>query len=1064
MMKLVLPIQRQYLKALEADNDSLTDLSFQFGHLATEQNLQIVSVFEGQKTKMPHFWRGSVLIVPKHSAQLGIGRNEQQFSISGGDHRNMCKFSTSDDPQYRQLSHAIKRISIDPLSSKPELDEVNAMQNLSLSPQVLCMKMLNTFDAISAKERVPVPVKNTLDWLLDGKKFKRWVRDEKAQLLWIQGPPGSGKTVISAHIASGYLQNLCPQSAICYFFCSRLSEDQNDGVGMLRGILYQLYAQRPYLVEHAIERQKTANDFAQNSRLLLDTFLQSVKDPRSGQVFLLVDALDECETVDAVVFLGRLITELKSTRLKVLITCRIDDRYDGLLETSEKRGKAEGTFSIHKLDLAAVKYRKNIEGALEVFIRAKVNDIAEIFGLDVDKANELRRKATQKADKTFLWVSLVLELLRDSASMSPTSIERILNSLPSTLQQTYHHILEQVRDEDRPMALKMLKVVAAARRPLSLPEIKVAFAVNPECRSEAELKNNYEPHIERTIRHLCKQIVTIADDKVHFVHSTVMDFLASLAVSDRPWYSFTMTDANLEMSTICNSYLTLSDFDNQPLVIEDFIHGQTQQSLVEKYTASFPFLNYAALYWAEHYECCEAQTTSRLVNQAMSISNVASGLFKTWFAVYCASQPRTFGYPKGLSTCHIAALNGHTTVIARLLNKAFDVRLNDDQGWAPLHWACYGGHASVVQQLIQAGSPIVFESTPKRPGMLDLAASRGHSDVMKTLLAPIKDANLSSVPPSPEAIVLALESAVRGGHTETMDLLLDLYLSDTDEKAPMQQKWERDHLKCKRAARRLARIDNTKSFLERLYFGLDITQDRSILTVAVETGNVSLVKTLVEAGAIINENPGSGPTHALTTLQSAAEQGNLEIVRYLIEVGANVRGPPAFHRGRTALQAAAGSGNLAVVNELLQHGASPREDPAPWMGVTAMQAAAAGGHLEIAQQLKEAGADINEPAPWRGCTALQWASSKGHLEFVKWLLQFEGLDLDATDQEPHYCQTAWQLAKEYPAIRELLEAAGATPEEKRPGFDYQYNEDGNLKPEFADKEPPLGTKGITVDG
>lgn len=915
------------------------------------------------------------------------------------------------------------------------------------------MNMLNTFDAMSAKERVPVPVENTLEWFLEGKKLKQWVKDEKAQLLWIQGPVGSGKSVITAHLASGHLQRLCPQSAICYFFCNRLSEDQNDSRGMLRGILHQLYTQRPDLVEHAIERQKTANDFAQNSRLLLDTFLQSVKDPRSGKVILLIDALDECETVDAVVLLGRLITELKSTTLKVLITCRTDDRYDGLLEKSKSRGKAEGTFSIHKLDLAGKKYLKKIEQAIEVFIRASVDDIAETCGLDGDKANNLRQKATQKAGKTFLWVSLVLEILRDSASMSSTSIERILNSLPSTLEQTYHYILEQVRDEDRPMALKMLKVIATARRPLSLSELRVAFAVNPECRSEADLKNHYEPHIERTVRHLCKQIVDIADNKVNFVHSTVMDFLSSPAGSDRPWYSFTMTEANLEMSTICNSYLKLSDFDDQPLIIEDFIHGYIQQSLVEKYMASFPLLKYAALYWAEHYECCEAQASSQLVDQAMSISNVASKLFKTWFAVYCASQSRTFGYPKGLSTCHVAALNGHTTVIARLLKKGFDVRLMDDQGWAPLHWACYGGRASVVQQLIQAESPLIFESTPKRPGMLDLAASRGHSDVVKSLLASMKVDNLYGVNFPSEVIVLALESAVKGGHMETMDLLLEFYLSVPDEGAPDQQRWEMDHLKRKRAERRATRNGNIKSFLEMLDAGLDIRQDHSLLTTAVQTGNASLVKTLVGAGAILNENPGDGPMHAHTTLQSAAEQGNLEIVRYLIEVGANVHAPPAFHRGRTALQAAATSGNLAVVNELLQHGASPREDPARWMGVTAMQAAAAGGYLEIAQRLKEAGADINEPAPYRGCTALQWASSKGHLEFVKWLLQFEGIDLDATDQEPHYRQTAWQLAKDYPAIREVLEAAGTAAKEKHKGFDYQYDEDGNLKPEYADKEP-----------
>lgn len=80
MVKLVVPVQGQYLKTLQADNDSLTDLSFQFGHLTTEQNLQIVSVFEGQKTKMPHFWRGSVLVRP--SEIHGSSFNAKDYRLS----------------------------------------------------------------------------------------------------------------------------------------------------------------------------------------------------------------------------------------------------------------------------------------------------------------------------------------------------------------------------------------------------------------------------------------------------------------------------------------------------------------------------------------------------------------------------------------------------------------------------------------------------------------------------------------------------------------------------------------------------------------------------------------------------------------------------------------------------------------------------------------------------------------------------------------------------------------------------------------------------------------------
>jgi hypothetical protein len=50
--------------------------------------------------------------VPDYSAQMNIGSAEEaRFTIIGADHRNMCRFSSSDDPQFRQVAAALSHMA-----------------------------------------------------------------------------------------------------------------------------------------------------------------------------------------------------------------------------------------------------------------------------------------------------------------------------------------------------------------------------------------------------------------------------------------------------------------------------------------------------------------------------------------------------------------------------------------------------------------------------------------------------------------------------------------------------------------------------------------------------------------------------------------------------------------------------------------------------------------------------------------------------------------------------------------------------------------------------------------
>ncbi|GKU22155.1 unnamed protein product [Fusarium langsethiae] len=163
-----------------------------------------------------------------------------------------------------------------------------------------CLQALFVTDVVSDREGL-ITVKGTrtpgtFEWIPQTQQYRDWIASEYA-LLWISGPPGKGKTVISIFL-SKLMEATKPDSTVIYFFCDNKTASRNSAVNVLRGLMSQLIHCHPHLLSILIStwRIQKENLFRTNSfETLWRIFNQMLETLKDQQVCCVLDALDEID-------------------------------------------------------------------------------------------------------------------------------------------------------------------------------------------------------------------------------------------------------------------------------------------------------------------------------------------------------------------------------------------------------------------------------------------------------------------------------------------------------------------------------------------------------------------------------------------------------------------------------------------------------------------------------------------------------------------------------------------------------------------------------------------------
>jgi hypothetical protein len=162
----------------------------------------------------------------------------------------------------------------------------------------------------------------TAQWFLNSKEFQKWLQGLN-KTLFCPGIPGAGKTMMAA-VAIDHLFRTTHSdgTGIACLFCNYKAHADQSATNLFTAILKQLVQARPSIAEPVEQLHKHHTD--RGTRPLLDEVLSALQDvlARSSTVYIVIDALDECQDDSRRQFLAKL-RDLQAMRdIRLIITSR----------------------------------------------------------------------------------------------------------------------------------------------------------------------------------------------------------------------------------------------------------------------------------------------------------------------------------------------------------------------------------------------------------------------------------------------------------------------------------------------------------------------------------------------------------------------------------------------------------------------------------------------------------------------------------------------------------------------------------------------------------------------
>ena len=510
-----------------------------------------------------------------------------------------------------------------------------------------------------------------------------------------------------AHIAAR-----SSQMTLIYYFCDNKFEGRRTATAILRGLLLQLLRQRPILFNHIQSHFDISRDsLFTNFHALWRIFVSIIQDSGAGEVFCLIDALDECDKESRQLFLTDFTKLFDSqSSQKIVIKFVVASRRENDIEESLSAvGPAAQNLQVDS---------GRVNHDLHKFINVRVDELSRIKGYKSSLKEKIRSALTEKAGGTFLYVSLVLHDLKRTIISS--QVTQKLKELPSDLNRVYDRILNLIEADCKEIAELVLRWVAVARRPLLIDELAMALVLSTKkwekcTRPPEELLDEMKDGFK-----CCEPLVYVdtVNHTVNLVHQSVKDYLLSTRLQEKDGlsqYHIILDRTNLLIFKTCWAYLSLEEFEMGTVIIERDRCNRIQTKYPDRRLLDYHcFLRCVHEEWAAH---------------ALAAGPALATDHEFWRGdLHSLPTVRDFWL-------YQAAAEGQEVIVQRLLEEGADPNSKVDFGKTPLSKAAEEGHEAVVRLLLSRDAVAVDSQDNEGQTPLSWAAERGKEAVVRLLLS-----------------------------------------------------------------------------------------------------------------------------------------------------------------------------------------------------------------------------------------------------------------------------------------------------------------------------------------
>jgi ankyrin repeat protein len=644
------------------------------------------------------------------------------------------------------------------------------------------LSVLRTTDFDFSKNKNPERSPGTCEWLLQHPEYQKWLKQASTPCLWLTADPGCGKSVLSRYLVDDFTEIAAGNATICYFFFKAGEENENPN-NALCALLYQLFEQNEHLLEkYGIPEYQKGGSLANLFEPLWSLLVRVCRDPDAGQIICILDALDECaashKRILATKFAEFCAGNPTSVNFRILITSRIENALQAAFNLGSK---SKATFvrltGEGEKEVAAITKEINLVINEEIERFKEAREQSEIY----DNAHNILRQEIDKVDnRTYLWVSLVFPELHENAYCEESELLQIFKTLPRTVEKAYEGILSRSTNVER--ARKLLSIVLAAIRPLTMMELKIAFSIdrngnysmldkNSEVESskpKVAVVGPIERAFRESIRQYCGLFIRITESKVYLIHQTAQEFLLESQIINNNnslagWqHSFKNSDTHLTLARSCIWYLKLPQFGESGFELRDSdsdsdveldlesgeeLDEQLDEVLGEgsdeeadeepdaegeksflpsqaEFISQHQFVEYAATHWTAHFKASNATAEDEISAYATDLCSMRARA-KTWSRI---SRNVSETFPGLLLATFpgllLAAYFDLVQVLKILLLRGEDIsQVDDENGETSLHIAAGFNHLRAAKVLTEFNAPLnarttVYGDTPLHYAML----------------------------------------------------------------------------------------------------------------------------------------------------------------------------------------------------------------------------------------------------------------------------------------------------------------------------------------------------------